>query len=100
MSVPKSSFAPRRWVTVLALMVIACASSGGDGAHSPDDQSVDCTALSACNDKLQCSGKAQCFKLKSCPGFVCASAKLACKSECGGGDCLLLESQPMMMSCR
>jgi hypothetical protein len=85
-----------------ALTIVACASSGGGGADAPgDDGAVDCSTLPACDDKLQCSGGDQCFKLKRCDGFVCAGAKVACKSECGvGADCLLLESQPMMLSCR
>ena len=97
----KSTFAPRA-LALLALIALACASSGGsgDGAASPDDGSVDCATLSACADGLKCSGKDQCFKLKGCPGFVCTSAKVACKSDCAGRDCLLLESQPMMLSCR
>ncbi|HEV8244573.1 MAG TPA: hypothetical protein VGP93_02265 [Polyangiaceae bacterium] len=102
MSLSKSTFAPRRVVALLALVGFACASSGRSdhGAASADTDGVDCSALHACGDQLRCSGGAKCFKLKSCPGFVCASMKLACSAECGGADCLVLESQPMMMSCR
>ena len=102
MSLTKS-FSARRAAALLALMVLACAASGssGDGAASSDDPAgVDCSTLPTCEDGVHCSGGAQCFKLKSCPGFVCAEAKVACRGECSGGDCLVLESQPMMLSCR
>ena len=63
MASSKSTLTPRRVAALLALIGLACASSGsaGDGAASPD--AVDCSALPACDDKQQCSGKAQCFKL-------------------------------------
>lgn len=93
--------AHRRVVVLLALIALACASSGSGAADAPDEAGVDCSALSSCDDKLQCGGGARCFKLKSCSGFVCAEVKTACRSECGAGaDCLVLESQPMMLSCR
>src|SRR5258706_14981597 len=101
MSPSKSTFAPRRVAALLALVGFACASGSSDhGAASADTGGVDCSALHACGDQLRCSGEAKCFKLKSCPGFVCASMKLACRAECGSADCLVFESQPMMMSCR
>lgn len=101
MSESKWVSAPRRVVVLLALIGLACASSGSGAAGAPDESGVDCSALSPCDDKLQCSGAGQCFKLKSCSGFVCAEVKTACRSECGAGaDCLVLESQPMMLSCR
>jgi hypothetical protein len=96
-----SSSTPRRVMALLALIALACASSGGasEGAASPDE--LDCSSLELCDDKLTCSGGAQCFKLKSCPKFVCASVEEACRGEChGGGKCLVLESQPMLLTCR
>jgi hypothetical protein len=100
MTVSKSTWAPRCAATLLALIGLACASGGssGDGAASPDG--VDCDSLTACDDQQQCGGGAQCFKIKSCPGFVCANVKAACQLECGSGACLVLESQPMMIGCR
>ena len=94
----KSTSAPRRVMALLALIGLACASSGaGEGASSPD--TLDCSSLKTC-DKLQCSGGDSCFKLKSCPEFVCISVEAACKNECQGGKCLVLESQPMLLNCR
>jgi hypothetical protein len=100
MTFSKSTWAPRGVAALLALISLACAAGGssGDGAASPDG--IDCDSLTACDDKQQCSDGAQCFKVKSCPGFVCADVKAACKLECGSRPCLVLESQPMMMSCR
>ena len=100
MTFSKSISAPRRLVALLTLIGLACASGGssGDGAASPE--SVDCDSLAACDDEQQCGGGAQCFKIKSCPGFVCANVQAACKLECGSRDCLVLESQPMMIGCR
>ncbi|HVJ21927.1 MAG TPA: hypothetical protein VM686_41265 [Polyangiaceae bacterium] len=108
MSLSKSILAPRRLCALLAFVGLACASSGssGGGADSADpeaedEDALDCSALQACGDKLDCSGEARCFKLKSCPEFVCVSVKQACKAECGAGnDCLLLESQPLLMGCK
>jgi hypothetical protein len=105
MSLSKSILAPRRLAALLAIVGLACASSGSSegGAEAPDSDpdALDCSALAACDDKLQCSGEAKCFKLKSCPEFVCVSVKQACRAECGAGnDCLLLESQPMLMGCK
>ena len=102
MSSSKSTFAPCCLLALLGLVGFSCASSGSSGgAASPDgDEAVDCTTLPKCGDKLECSGGAQCFKLKSCPGFRCTDVKLACRSDCAGADCLVLESQPMLLSCR
>ena len=99
MTFPKSAWAPGRVVTLLALIGFACASAGGsgDGAAFPDQ--VRCDSLAACDDQQECSG-AQCFKLKKCPGFVCADVQVACKLECGAGACMVLESQPAMIGCR
>jgi len=96
----KSTSAQRRVLALLALIGLACASGGssGDGAASPDG--VDCGSLTACDDNQQCGNGAQCFKIKSCPGFVCADVKTACEFECGSRDCLVLESHPMMIGCR
>jgi hypothetical protein len=95
-----SMSAPRRGVTLLALIVIACASTGssGDGAATADD--LGCDSVTPCDDQQQCSDGAQCFKVKKCPGFVCAKVDVACKLECGSGSCMVLESQPMMIGCR
>jgi hypothetical protein len=100
MNFSKSAWAPRGVAALLALIGLACASGGssGDGASSPDG--VDCDSFTACDDKQQCSGGAACFKIKKCPGFVCADVESACKLECGSRACLVLESHPMMMSCR
>ncbi len=103
MSFSQSIGAPRRVVALLAILCCACAASGSsdDRAVSPDTAGVDCSELAACGEQLQCSGTEQCFKLKSCPRFVCVQTKLACRSECGpSADCLVLESYPMMLSCR
>jgi hypothetical protein len=100
MAFSKSNWARRGVAVLLALIGLACASVGssGDGAASPDG--VDCDSLTACDDKQQCNGGAQCFKIKSCQGFVCADVKAACKLECGSRACLVLESYPMMIGCR
>jgi len=66
----------------------------------PRPDGVDCGSLTPCDDQQQCGGGAQCFKIKACPGFVCTNVQAACKLECGSQACLVLESQPMMMSCR
>jgi len=88
-----------RVAVLLALVGSACTS--GSGGNSPDgEQGVDCDSLKACDDKLHCGGGDQCFKLKSCPGFVCAETKVACGAECGPKKCLVLESQPMLLSCK
>jgi hypothetical protein len=83
MTFSKSTWAPRRFVAFLALLGVACAAAGssGDGASSPDG--VSCNSFTACDDQQQCSDGAQCFKL-----------------ECGSRACVVLESQPMMISCR
>jgi hypothetical protein len=96
----KSTWAPRGVVALVALIGLACASGGssGDAAVPPD--SVDCGSLVACDDEQQCSDGAQCFKIKSCPGFVCANVEVACKLECDSRACLVLESHPMMIGCR
>jgi len=100
MTFPKSTWAPRRCVALLSLLGVACAAAGssGDGASSPDD--VSCDSFAACDDQQQCSDGAQCFKVKECPGFVCANVQAACRLECGSRACVVLESQPMMIGCR
>ena len=101
MSFSKSVLAPRRVLALLAIAALACASSGGteNKADSPDADTLDCSALTACGGDLGCPGDSKCFKLKACPEFVCASLQQACRAECGAGvDCLLLESQPLLLS--
>jgi hypothetical protein len=97
---PSSTSTPRRVVALLALIVVACASAGGSGDGAATADEVSCDSLSACDDQQQCSDRSQCFKVKKCPGFVCAKVEVACKLECGSGACMVLESQPMMIGCR
>jgi hypothetical protein len=94
-----------RALALLSFLVLACASSSGsDGAVAPDadqPEEFDCGSLTTCDDGQACSDGAPCFKLKRCPGFVCAATQAACNAECGAGaNCLVLESQPMLIGCR